>query len=386
MPRLIAGLIFLVVVALAGHAGHAAPARALPLRGELRGALTELAQPIADCVVRRDTDSPAFHGCYDWHSAVHANLTLRAVSRLTGQPAYRATADEVATVSAVADEHAHLGDGRLIGELPYGYSWLLLLDVEARRPDVHAMAADAAADVRGWLNSNIDRRQPALNTRYGSSAWAAFALHRWYRAFAPERADRFAAEMAPRLLAHRAAACSTGDLPRGFLDPCAALLMALSQLSRDATVDRAALAEMAAVVAGRRALRSAQLTTIFQAGLNFSRAWSLYLAAEATGDRALVAAGDRLFHAHLDQPALWRQGYAQYSHWVAQFGVFALMLRSEIEVSGEPVPSPSGPTPPPTPPGATPIPSLSLPPAPPPGPTDEPWLGERRVAPSVWAR
>ena len=32
---------------------------------------------------------------------------------------------------------------------------------------------------------------------------------------------------------------------------------------------------------------------------------------------------------HMEQPALWRDDYARHSHWVPQFGVFAIALSFE---------------------------------------------------------
>src|ERR1700744_694838 len=41
---------------------------------------SDLAAPIAICVAHHDTDNPAFHGCMDWHSAVHGVWALSAYS------------------------------------------------------------------------------------------------------------------------------------------------------------------------------------------------------------------------------------------------------------------------------------------------------------------
>src|SRR5262245_61027039 len=38
---------------------------------------------ISDCVKRRDTDAPLFHGCSDWSSAVEGYWAITAVARVT---------------------------------------------------------------------------------------------------------------------------------------------------------------------------------------------------------------------------------------------------------------------------------------------------------------
>lgn len=362
------GMVLALLVALAAGGNLAPASRALPLDAARRDGLVRLAEPIEQCIRKLDTGSEgAFRGCYDWHSAVHANLALRIVSRLTGESRYRGVADEVATPAAIDAERSALASGDLAVELPYGYAWLLLLDHEANRDHIHTAALDVLGPLRAWLRDALDAPAHVRATRYTSSTFPAYALHRWYSRFDPERAKSFAAGAAPRLLAQRDVACAAQARRSGFLDPCASLLLALSQMARDTAVDRDALEEMARTVASRRPLRAADLTTIFEAGLNFSRAWALYAAADVLGDRTLLERGDLLFDVHLAQPGLWRQRYADYSHWVAQFGVYALALRSEIGRVAYPTPSPT----------AVPLPR--------PEPGDPAWLGPWPVGPSVWA-
>lgn len=324
----------LLALLLAGHAGAPPPTRAVPLDVALAAHLRRLVEPIESCIVRHDTENAVFGGCFDWHSAVHANLTLRVAARLLPDAELRALAEDVATPEGVALEHAALEGGLLEAERPYGYAWLLLLDIEAGRADIHAMASDAARRVRGGLARALADESLALSTRYRNSSFPVFALHRWYSRFSPARAAGFAAFAAPRLEAHVPLACAPDRGTNGFFDPCASLLLALSQLAGQSdAVDRGQLREMAINVAAQRPLKSARMRSIFQAGLNFSRAWALYAAAGVLDERAFIDRGDRLFRVNVAQPAIWHEGYEDYSHWVAQFGVFALQLRGEVSLS-----------------------------------------------------
>src|SRR5262249_53537095 len=54
----------------------------------------DLSETIARCVERHDTAHPAFHGCVDWHSAVHGVWALVAYVRATGDERFRPLIDE----------------------------------------------------------------------------------------------------------------------------------------------------------------------------------------------------------------------------------------------------------------------------------------------------
>src|SRR5262245_47626768 len=74
-----------VVTALAALVALPAPAAAAAdattLTRDRVEIVTDLARPIAECLARRDTEHAAFHGCIDWHSAVHAAWALSAYTR-----------------------------------------------------------------------------------------------------------------------------------------------------------------------------------------------------------------------------------------------------------------------------------------------------------------
>jgi hypothetical protein len=129
--------------------------------------------------------TPAFHGCYDWHSSVHGHWLLTRVARLLpgsalADEARRALARSL-TADNLAAEEAYLeGKGRVSFERPYGLAWLLQLGTELREwgsPDARGWAAAlaplekaAAARLRDWL--------PKLTRpiRVGEHSQTAFAL------------------------------------------------------------------------------------------------------------------------------------------------------------------------------------------------------------------
>jgi len=280
--------------------------------------------------VNRDTPHPVFHGCIDWHSAVHGNYALRVISRLTGDPSAAEIANSVAHDGDLMKELVSINAGDLDGEIPYGFSWFLILDREASSPDMAPLAVAISARVRKWVTDHINGDE-ILRPDYQNLAFAAFALHRWYVSYSADEAARFRREVAPSLVAHSGVACLDSRPATEFFDTCASLLLALADFdtSDDSVVTGVELEELAAAVRRQEPLPPEQVSTVHAAGLNFSRSWALYVAAAALNKEDMLANGDDYFLATLNAPELWRDNYRTYGHWVAQFGILALDLRSQ---------------------------------------------------------
>src|SRR5579871_5903888 len=79
--------------------------------------------------------TPAFYGCYDWHSAVHGHWLLARLAWLFPDagftPRARAALDKCLTAENLRREAAYVGaPGRESFERPYGLAWLLQLAAE----------------------------------------------------------------------------------------------------------------------------------------------------------------------------------------------------------------------------------------------------------------
>src|SRR5262249_32996744 len=149
---------------------------------------------------------------------------------------------------------------------------------------------------------------------YANLLWPLITLGRW--AAARGDADALGARDAalPGVLAEH-----TGDAPiYGFFSPphLAALLLA--------DIGREPAPELLDTIAATAVLEPEAMPTVHAAGLNFSRAWGTYAAYRATDDvrfRDLTAA---LVLGHAAMPERWRDDYPRHSHWVPQFGIFAI--------------------------------------------------------------
>jgi len=81
--------------------------------------------------------TPAFFGCYDWHSSVHGHWLLVRLARTFPDAAFAPKSIEAVSRSLVVEkieaEVRYLqGAGRVSFERPYGLAWLLQLSAELR--------------------------------------------------------------------------------------------------------------------------------------------------------------------------------------------------------------------------------------------------------------
>jgi hypothetical protein len=129
--------------------------------------------------------TPAFYGCYDWHSSVHGHwLLVRLVRTFPDapfvQPA-RAALRQSLTAKNIAQEAAYLrGEGRASFERPYGLAWLLQLVAELKEWD-DPQAKEMAANLRPLEEAALGRLSdwlPKLSNpvRIGEHDQTAFAL------------------------------------------------------------------------------------------------------------------------------------------------------------------------------------------------------------------
>ncbi len=143
-------------------------------------------------VLNSDTDvapprklTPAFYGCYDWHSSVHGHWLLVRLLRTFPDASFAAQAREALRKSLTAEnlkqEAAYIrGEGRASFERPYGLAWLLQLRAELREWD-DDQARDMAANLRPLEEAAVERLKnwlPKLShpVRIGEHDQTAFGL------------------------------------------------------------------------------------------------------------------------------------------------------------------------------------------------------------------
>lgn len=133
--------------------------------------------------------TPAFYGCYDWHSSVHGHWLLAQLARTFPDapftPQARAALQQSLTKENIAQEVAYLnGGGRASFERPYGLAWLLQLGLELRewsKDDPNGPAAELSANLQPLEQAAVGRLStwlPKLShpVRIGEHDQTAFAM------------------------------------------------------------------------------------------------------------------------------------------------------------------------------------------------------------------
>jgi hypothetical protein len=316
--------IVLMLVAAEGRAGES-----LRMPDTLAGKKLQIARDLAGtirrCVARKDTGHAAFHGCIDWHSAVHGTWALTAYRHMTGDRQDDALLARVLAPENIAAEH------RLIREqpdfeMPYGRAWFLRLALEQAHASGDGLLRPMADDVLASMLAHYRGRTPdPRRGSYESDTWALMNMHD-YAARAGDRAALTAVRAwVETHFVRYDDACDYAIEAGHFMSVCIDWAWLVSRILPQAQFDRWAEAFFARPGLPKPVTRPANW---HHHGLNFSRAWGLAGLSAATGSEAAKRAYREAFAAHFREtygnPSRWRGSYEGVGHWVPQFGMFAL--------------------------------------------------------------
>ena len=292
--------------------------------------------------------TPAFYGCYDWHSSVHGHWLLARLARTFPDAPFAAGARKALAASLtaknlVAELKYFEGAGRVSFERPYGLAWLLQLALELREwntPEaqqwmkaLEPLERAAVARLSGWL-PKLSR--PIRVGEHEQTAFAFGLILDWARGSGD-------AAMVT-LLQERVGAyygkdrdCPISYEPSGqdFLSPCLAeadLMRRVLPAAEYATWLRAFLPgipEKGAwlvpeVVTDRSDPKLAHLD-----GLNLSRAWMLdgiVSALPPTDPRLPVLTATALAHRTAGLESVTGEHY-EGGHWLGSFAVYLVTRR-----------------------------------------------------------
>src|SRR5947199_858421 len=129
--------------------------------------------------------TPAFCGCYDWHSSVHGHWLLVRLLRTFPNASFASAARDALRTSLSSEnlkrEAGYLrGEGRASFERPYGLAWLLQLCAELREWD-DPQAREMLGNLKPLEDAAVERLRtwlPKLShpVRVGEHDQTAFAL------------------------------------------------------------------------------------------------------------------------------------------------------------------------------------------------------------------
>jgi hypothetical protein len=292
--------------------------------------------------------TPAFYGCYDWHSSVHGHWLLARLARTFPHAPFAAEArralERSLTPKNLAAEVSYVeGKGRVSFERPYGLAWLLQLGLELREWDspearrwAQALAPLEAVAVKRLMDWLPKLSRPIRVGEHDQTAfafglaldWARGARHRELEALLTERAQTYYLNDV---------ACPLSYEPGGqdFLSPCLAeadLMRRLLPTPRYATWLSAFLPTLSAKtpwLEPERVTDRADPKLAHLDGLNLSRAWML------EGIRAGLPEGDAR-RATLDAAAKAHRvagleavtgEHYEGGHWLGSFATYLVTSR-----------------------------------------------------------
>jgi hypothetical protein len=290
--------------------------------------------------------TPAFYGCYDWHSDVHGHWLLVRLLRLQPQAVFASSAREALgrslTEQNIAGEVTYLqGEGRASFERPYGLAWLLELSAELREwndPEgqrwaaaLHPLESESAARIKRWVPK---LHYPIRIGEHDQTAfsfgliwdWAGVAGDAEMRALLTDAGRRF-------YLNDRN--CPLAYEPSGedFLSPCLAEADFMRRVLEPRAFGRW-LSAFLPQITGKQGLEWLQPGVVTDRadpklahidGLNLSRSWMLEGIAHGlpAGDPRIPAlTASAALHRDAALPAVTGEHY-EGGHWLGTFAVYA---------------------------------------------------------------
>ncbi len=289
--------------------------------------------------------TPAFYGCYDWHSSVHGHWLLVRLVRLFpdadfAAPARAALAESLSEKNIQAEVEYLRGPGRASFERPYGLAWLLQLAHEIKAWDdpqarewARALApleVESAQRFAAWLPK---LHYPIRSGEHSQTAFAFGLLQDWAVASGDVGIARLLDDRARSYyLADRD--CPLAYEPSGedFLSPCLAEADFMRRMLPPAQFAKWLSGFMPRIPSDGRGNWLAPGIVTDRSdpklahidGLNLSRAWML--AGIASGlppsdrRRASLEAAARA-HAAASLPAVTGEHY-EGGHWLGSFAVY----------------------------------------------------------------
>ena len=287
--------------------------------------------------------TPAFYGCYDWHSSVHGHWLLVRLARLFPKAPFaieaRRGVSQSLTPANIAQGVKYLSaDGRNTFERPYGLAWLLQLaaelhewdDADARRwsETLRPLEQAVTARIASWL--------PKLDhpIRVGEHNNTAFGMGLMLDYARITRNGEFGKLVAGRARDYylKDTACPVAYEPSGedFLSPCLAeadLMRRVLPSAEFASWFAAFLPKIEMEPTRVVDLKDGKLWHL--AGLNLSRAWMLEgilskLTANEPRRTSLATLAASLRSAGLDSI---KGEHYEGGHWLGSFAVYLVSGR-----------------------------------------------------------
>lgn len=280
--------------------------------------------------------TPAFFGCFDWHSAVHAHWLLARLCRTEPDADYaaesRAALAQTLTPENIAAEHRYVA-ARPAFERPYGMAWVLQLATElhewndrqarAWRDALRPLERHAAGVFENWLPK---LSHPVRSGTHDQTAFSLALVHDWARTTGAPRLGSLVERRSIAFYgADRDAPLAYEPSGHDFLSPSLAEADLLRRF-----LPRDAYREWLAGFLGAFELEPVTVVDrhdghlVHLAGLNLSRAWMLEGIASAAPLDGIAEMAES--HRTAGLACLEELTYAG-AHWIATFAGYLVTGR-----------------------------------------------------------
>jgi hypothetical protein len=296
--------------------------------------------------------TPAFYGCYDWHSSVHGHWLLVRLVKTFPEAPFAKPAREALRKSLSAEnlkqEAAYLrGEGRASFERPYGMAWLLQLLVELAEwddPQAREMLTNLAP-LEDAVRDRLKTWLPKLShpVRIGEHNQSAFALGLMLDYARATKNEEFGKLVSGKIIKFFEGDkdCALNYEPSGedFLSPCLGEADAMRRVMAPGEFAKWLSKFLPTIPTAKGDWLSVTISPdpsdpklAHLDGLNLSRAWMLEgivsaLPADDPRRTALVAAAEAHRRAGL---AAVTGAHYEGGHWLGSFAVYLVTKRGLI--------------------------------------------------------
>jgi hypothetical protein len=280
-----------------------------------------LSKPIARCVQRYDTDHASFHGCIDWHSAVHGTWALVVYTAMTGDQQYKSIVDQILQPRLLEQEFQFLQENPAF-ELPYGRAWFLRLVIDEERLNRDGKLLQIGDYLAATLLSRYELIPPnPLNQEYESSSWAIINMIDYFDFRGDEARSLKIRKIANQIFYKSNSTCDPEIESGGFMAVCTNWAWLVSKIisPKEFKTWVATFMPLSKIPTPINTPKS-----VHEFGLNFSRSWGLLGIYSASKKNEFANSYIDHIYATYEDESNWNGGYRTVAHWVPQFGMFAI--------------------------------------------------------------